>query len=62
MDFRLNAEAQFFPHEGNKTRLLEEMWGLGYTHEWMGTYNGTQQPFFPCHMDSIFALYICKAR
>ncbi|MGB8936589.1 MAG: hypothetical protein WCC17_15960 [Candidatus Nitrosopolaris sp.] len=30
------------------------MWGLGYTHEWMGTYNGTQQPFFPCHIDSIF--------
>jgi hypothetical protein len=24
----LNAEAQLFPHEGNKTRLLEEMWNL----------------------------------
>lgn len=24
----LNAEAQLFPHKGNKTRLLEEMWNL----------------------------------
>jgi hypothetical protein len=25
--------------------------GLGYTHEWMGTYNGTKQVFFPCRLD-----------
>ncbi|MFZ0513240.1 MAG: hypothetical protein WAM14_16640 [Candidatus Nitrosopolaris sp.] len=50
----INAAAQLFPHDGNETRIAEEMWNLGYTHEWMGTYNGTKQVFFPCHVDSTF--------
>ena len=49
----LKAATFFHPHDGNKTRIVEEAWTLGWVHANRQNYNG-KHIFYPCSVDNLF--------